>query len=83
MIICLNERPRGRAGLDLGPSCPGVVKTRPASQLAKIPKDSNIFEVFNELTGNSDLSDEEAFFEFIACYDVTLKEICLISCMAS
>jgi hypothetical protein len=51
------------AGLDLGPACPGVVKTpRPASQLAKIPKDSNIFEVFNELTGNSDLSDEEAFF---------------------
>jgi hypothetical protein len=50
--------------------------------LAKLPKNSNIFEPFKKA---SDLSGEEAFFEFIERYDVTLREIeiCQITCKAS
>jgi hypothetical protein len=47
------------------PACPGIVKARLSGLLSKIPRDSDIFEEFNKLKADSDLSNEEVFFRFI------------------
>ena len=55
------------------PACPFVVKTRPQGSLSKLQPGSDIFEAFAKLRTDKNLTDEEAFLEFLATYDVPLK----------
>lgn len=61
------------------PACPGVVKTRPQGPLSKLPPGSDIFEAFARLRRDKELSDDEAFLEFLSTYDVPLTLILRVS----
>ena len=62
-----------------GPACPGIVKTRQQGSLSKLPPGSDVFEAFAKVRADKELSDEEAFLEFLATYDVPLSSLSRLS----
>ena len=62
------------------PANPGVIRRREGGDvLSKIPLDSKSFPVFAKLRRDKNLSDEEAFLQFIRTYDVPLRTLNRIS----
>ena len=66
---------QGDQKVPYSPACPGIVKTRPQSPLSRLPPGSNVFEAFANVRADKDLSDEEAFLEFLTTYDVPLSAL--------
>ncbi|GAB1195341.1 hypothetical protein APSETT444_004599 [Aspergillus pseudonomiae] len=61
------------------PACPGEVKTRDRGSLLKLPPGSDIFEAFAKVRADKNLTDEEAFLELLAAYDIPLSTLSQIS----
>ncbi|KAB8256266.1 hypothetical protein BDV32DRAFT_161253 [Aspergillus pseudonomiae] len=61
------------------PTCPGEVKTRDRGSLLKLPPGSDIFEAFAKVRADKNLTDEEAFLELLAAYDIPLSTLSQIS----
>lgn len=61
------------------PACPHEMKTRDRGILSKIPPGSDIFEAFAKVRADKDLTDEEAFLELLATYDIPLSTLTQVS----
>ncbi|KAE8419835.1 hypothetical protein BDV36DRAFT_282041 [Aspergillus pseudocaelatus] len=55
------------------------LQTRERGPLSKIPPGSDVFEVFSKARADKDLTDEEAFLELLATYDIPLSTLAKIS----
>lgn len=61
--------------LDDTPACPGVIKARHETKLAKLGPESDVFKAFAKLRADKSLTGEEAFLELLATYDISIASM--------